>query len=1421
MKNNRIKLIISASLVTFCFNSQAKENVGSTLIKPTTTVDNRSMMSNCAPAKAQTDLDINNVRARIFTGGDMWWDLINNPRYFIPKPEKPEDPGPSSLFAGSLWIGGYDAGGILKVAAQTYRQGGNDYWPGPLTLSATTDAGTCSDWDKFWKINSKDVEMYADWYEGGQEGVNPVSPTAMEVINTWPTLSSDGQPLAPYHDADGNGFYDPSQGDYPDFDIRKTKGCAAQLYGDQSIFWVFNDKGNVHTETEGQSIGLEIQAQAFAFQTSDEINNMTFYKYKIINKSSFRLDSTYFGVWDDPDLGFYLDDYVGCDVGLGLGIVYNANDVDGSGQVTAYGANPPAVGVDFFEGPYADSNAVDDNPDLVPASFTNYGDGKVDNERLGIGKFIYYDNDFSVMGNPSLAVHYYQYLTGIWKDGTPFTYGGNAHLTGAPCDYVFPGTSDPYGFGLGGDKTNPQGGANWTAAGTVSGDKRFLESAGPFTLQPGAVNTITIGVPWARATQGGALASVALLKGADDKAQQLFNNCFATLDGPDAPNLAIQELDRELILTWSNPKGSNNFNEKYTEDYDKSSSADSLYRFQGYQIYQLKDGTVAQTDLYNVDRARLVFQCDIQDNVSQIVNYVNNPLLSALVPEEKVNGLNKGIVHSLKLTTDKFAQGDNRFVNHKTYYYAIVAYGYSSTQIPVNLNLLNNYSPYIAGRNRSDAEFFHAAIPHVPSPEASGTHVHSAYGSGPEIGRLEGTGNGGLVLDLTAASEAEIVYSSTSRSNHPVYQSGRGPINVKVIDPLNVPADNFKFSMYNTHNVGMMNDSVSGGISDTAKWKLENLTTGEIVWSNTTIKQPNEQIINDQITGSGDPNDDIPKWGLSVSVSAVSDPGTNVGNNGFLEATMTFSDDSKQWLTAVTDQDGESLNNWIRSGTTTNNPNPQYSDYYAGFDDPQIYEKVLDGTWAPYRLAAYTITGTGFPYTGGPAFYHTATISGNKMQNLASVDVVITSDKSKWTRCPVIEMQEETALAIGGAPKLQMRRSPSVDKNGNPAPVGSSVSYNPNDPNYIGGMGMGWFPGYAINIETGERLNMAFGEDSWLASENGADMKWNPTSVMYSVGGPRPTFGGKHYIYVFGHNGDQRYLATQSQGMGGELRDVPRYDAGYTIYKLFTAASITSGVISDLYKSEVFRDAMWVNIPILASGHSLFETDVKVRLRVTKPYQKYSTGDKVNVGDFLVPGETYLLQSGSIMYNSKSYFTNYGIGCYTTIPQGFTVPVSFVADTALPYTVITTGNCASNPNPPIVVKTINGGNPVYDFNTVGLATHKNDEASAKEALDLINIVPNPYYAYSGYEQEAIDQVVKITNLPGKCVVSIYTLNGTLIRKITKDDSDAKASLDWDLKNQAKIPVASGLYIIHVDVPQVGEKILKWFGVMRPQDLEAY
>ncbi|MGB0165606.1 MAG: hypothetical protein ACPF8V_02010 [Luteibaculum sp.] len=82
----------------------------------------------------------------------------------------------------------------------------------------------------------------------------------------------------------------------------------------------------------------------------------------------------------------------------------------------------------------------------------------------------------------------------------------------------------------------------------------------------------------------------------------------------------------------------------------------------------------------------------------------------------------------------------------------------------------------------------------------------------------------------------------------------------------------------------------------------------------------------------------------------------------------------------------------------------------------------------------------------------------------------------------------------------------------------------------------------------------------------------------------------------------------------------------------------------------------------------------------------------------------------------------------------------------------------------------------------------------------------------------MDNRIRLTNLPTRATIKIFTVNGTLIRQIEKDD-DVSTTVDWDLKNSANIPIVSGTYIIHINMPGVGEHVIKWFGVMRDQDLQ--
>jgi hypothetical protein len=422
--------------------------------------------------------------------------------------------------------------------------------------------------------------------------------------------------------------------------------------------------------------------------------------------------------------------------------------------------------------------------------------------------------------------------------------------------------------------------------------------------------------------------------------------------------------------------------------------------------------------------------------------------------------------------------------------------------------------------------------------------------------------------------------------------------------------------------------------------------------------------------------------------------------------------------------------NWIRVGTyadgSLDGPNINYDDY-LGMDPDEYYEDILGGTWAPVYLTST------FKY--GPC-YDRAQMNIDKYGPLSSVDVVLTSDKSKWTRCVVLEMCENewttnangyhtqvnplvNYLSEGNALRFDLRQHPSVDKNG--APIPGDITH-----------GLGWFPGYAIDVRTSERLNMAFGEDSWIAGDNGNDMVWNPSSSVYdSLNGPR--FGGKHYIYVFGHT---NYVHNPEIS-------TPAYDSCKWIHDMMMLYEEQQSI---MYKRCALSGAMWTAIPYLNQGYELLETDVKIRIRVATPYfQRF----------------------GELAFEDPE---NDNFGMYT-------------------------------------------------FNTTDIQTLTKDLDVAESALDLIRVVPNPYYGTSYYETSQLDNRVRITNLPQKCTISIYNVSGRLIRRFTK--ANDASYIDWDLKNGHNIAISSGMYIIHIDAPDIGEKVVKWFGSLRPVDLQNF
>jgi hypothetical protein len=1415
----------------------------------------KSKAAGCSPATTITEFYVNNVRTAAETGGNTWFDRGNGLPYY----EVPAEDGNHAIFAGALWMGGVDPAGNLKLAAVRFRQNGSDYWPGPLTIdgTASTIPETCQKWDRFYTMTRQMVERHRFFFTLIAQGEDPLQDPLfaddgyqipIQIMN-WPAhgdVSLGQSPnIAPFADlrdpetlevVEGNepGQYEPELGDYPLYDLDQEIDCRTRLvtdpvplFGDFTMYWVFNDNGNIHTESLGQPIGMEIQAQMFGFTTNDEINNMTFCNYVLINRGTLTLNNTYFAQWVDTDLGNPFDDYVGCDVVRGLGYCYNGTDFDeGSSSGPGYGAQPPAIGVDFFEGPYQDADGINNLVGIGPNEALNglgyldpdapeeFQDTIIDNERFGMRRFVYHSNVGQgapqPTEDPQIAIEYYNMMRGIWKDGTPMTVGGLGYNPGnpaaVPTDFMFPGTSDPLFWGTGGVDPNFPDDAGWTeeTAGNPPGDRRFIQSAGPFTLSPGQFNNITVGVVYARAPSGGPFASVISLLGADDKAQALFENCFRLLDGPDAPDLTFQELDREIILYIRNTNPiSNNLRQEY-EELDPTippfnidgEPNDQFYRFQGYKVYQLRDSEVSISEIERPEAARLVFQCDIRDGISQIINYEFDETIGLPVPREMVNGADNGIRHSLRLTTDRFASGDNRLVNFKRYYYIAVAYGHNEYE-PYNPDpdrLTGQALPYIRSRKSAAGEISPIVVmPHKPNPRDFGTIQNAQFGDGVPVTRLEGQGNGNQSLVVDATSVNDVIAAPFYRSDSVTYVPGRGPINVRVVDPLNIQAKKFELRM----RPFVDEDGAIGGLNEGTWYILDPDNLGDtLVISEQSIARENEQI--------------LPEFGISVTIGQSfyelvrpDLPNSTRRLPRFLNAQRDYVSGPRDWLTGVPDVEGTNLQNWIRSGSVNEDIevgqapcfllpdgtiDPGFFNDYVGFDDDEEYERILGGIIAPAILAS--------AYDCGPAPLSTEArtriinATPRDLRLNTSINVAITPDKSKWSRVGVFETHHDPGFSQGNAEKLKLRMELSVDKNGrnqfDPGVNMDEATYFGQQvftQEYIDGLnntqvtalvnglnqsypqittpsdlvglsvGMGWFPGYAINPETGERLNMMFGENSFQAGDNGRDMLWNPSTRLNGAGFPaQPVWGGEHYIYIL-RNDAERDLRTDR---------MPNYDGGQ-----YSFTSMWSTALQPI--RTVYSSINWIMVPLLnptADGwrspqEGLVPGEVHINIGVGKPYRRYAT------------------------------------------------TVDELGAAALPFTDPTTNIDLSD----------NEWYPTYLFSTEGLETIKNDQVTAENALDMIDIVPNPYYAYSAYETSRVDNRVRLVNLPPEVKIQIFTINGTLVRILEKDNS--LTWIDWDLQNEQFIPVAGGMYLVHVQSPGLGERVLKFFCATRPTDLRNF
>ncbi len=312
---------------------------------------------------------------------------------------------------------------------------------------------------------------------------------------------------APYIDVNNNHQYDPV---VDSIGIRN----AAQV-----IFLCMTDGFlSSHDTTEGFGGGItnpllfsQIAWTAWCY-TSNDLQDIQFIKWAIINKSANPWNSAYFSLVCDPDLGDANDDYIGCDTSKKLGFCYNADNDD-----PIYGVNPPAVGMIFHKSP----------KDLTSFTFfTNTGSSPPPCES-------------DPNGEPFSA---YLMMKGVKKDSSNYM----NPLTYPPVPTKFVYTGDPEtntGWTeYNGSVLNCNGNTGTIITVNPPGDRRFIFSSGAENYTVNSNDTVIIIASQLIARGSSNLNSVTLLKNYANTAWSVYNSGF---------NVGIQKTSSTIPSEYS------------------------------------------------------------------------------------------------------------------------------------------------------------------------------------------------------------------------------------------------------------------------------------------------------------------------------------------------------------------------------------------------------------------------------------------------------------------------------------------------------------------------------------------------------------------------------------------------------------------------------------------------------------------------------------------------------------------------------------------------------------------------------------------------------------------------------------------------------------------------------------------------------
>jgi len=120
---------------------------------------------------------------------------------------------------------------------------------------------------------------------------------------------------------------------------------------------------------------------------------------------------------------------------------------------------------------------------------------------------------------------------------------------------------------------------------------------------------------------------------------------------------------------------------------------------------------------------------------------------------------------------------------------------------------------------------------------------------------------------------------------------------------------------------------------------------------------------------------------------------------------------------------------------------------------------------------------------------------------------------------------------------------------------------------------------------------------------------------------------------------------------------------------------------------------------------------------------------------------------------------------------------------------------------------------VFEFVTAG---PKADPALAKNQMDRIKVVPNPYVIGNSWEPTNPyangrgPRELHFIHLPNRCTIKIFNSIGQLVKSIDYQNSNLEdGTYIWDMMSRDNLDIAYGIYVYQVDAGAAGRKIGKF------------